>query len=86
MARSRDLQRQADLRNIASAIQMYAARHGTLPFSPDEVGIPTTYSEAISQTESQFWKKATDLSGVLQPYISQIPTDPKKNTFIDLCK
>ena len=31
MARTRDLKRQADLRNIAAAIEMYKEVHGTYP-------------------------------------------------------
>ncbi len=78
MAKTRDLKRQADLKNIAAAIEMYGINHGEFPFyhGGHTTGAALAYN---------FFRKASDLAEPLEGYISSIPSDPKKSTQIDIC-
>ena len=61
IARSRDLKRQSDLRNIAAAIQMYAAEHGKIP------GIETLPHQDYIEQKTREGKKfiaAADISNL----------------------
>ena len=70
MARTRDLKRQADLRNIATAIELYKSNKGKLPEIYDE----------NNQVSSSFGWRATSLLWIKE-YIKSIPKDPS-NLFV----
>ena len=70
MARTRDLQRHMDLRNIATAIELYKSNKGKLPEIYDE----------NNQVSSSFGWRATSLLWIKE-YIKSIPKDPS-NLFV----
>ena len=69
MARTRDLQRHMDLRNIATAIELYKSNKGTLP---------KIYKN--NKVTSAFCWRATSLLWIKE-YIKSIPKDPS-NLFV----
>lgn len=69
MARTRDLKRHADLRNIAAAIEMYRNDYGEFP-KRGEKGI------------ASYAGSASKLSSSLSNYLSTIPKDPNKKQSI----
>ena len=69
MARTRDLQRHMDLRNIATAIELYKSNKGTLP---------KIYKD--NKVTSAFGWRATSLLWIKE-YIKHIPKDPS-NLFV----
>ena len=70
MARTRDLQRHMDLRNIAAAINMYQSNKGKLPEIYDK----------NNKVTSAFGWRATSLLWIKE-YIKSIPKDPS-NLFV----
>ena len=91
MARSRDLKRQTDLRNIAAAIEMYAAKHGTMP--PLDISNITgindltnnnTIHTKIAYDTAKIAGSANRLQAALGSYISSIPTDPQKKNSVKI--
>ena len=70
MARTRDLQSHMDLRNIATAIELYKSNKGKLPEIYDE----------NNQVSSSFGWRATSLLWIKE-YIKSIPKDPS-NLFV----
>ena len=70
MARTRDLQRHMDLRNIAAAINMYQSNEGKLPKIYDK----------NNKVTSAFGWRATSLLWIKE-YIKSIPKDPS-NLFV----
>ena len=70
MARTRDLQRHMDLRNIATAIELYKSNKGTLPEIYDK----------NNKVTSAFGWRATSLLWIKE-YIKSIPKDPS-NLFV----
>ena len=74
LAKSRDMKRHADLRNIVSAIEMYRSDHRReFPYLEKFNG---DYTLGMV-----FWP-ASNLSGALSKYMSSIPKDPNKNSLI----
>lgn len=74
MARTRDLKRQSDLRNIAVAIEMYKNDYGEFPRRGE---IYSSYPSA-----SPYVGSVGGLSSVLSEYLKKIPRDPNKNQSI----
>ncbi len=72
MAKTRDLKRQADLKNIAAAIEMYSHTYGDFPRISDE-----QFSEFLVKEEKfrYLWSFSL-LEKQLSSYITQIPKDP----------
>ena len=70
MARTRDLQRHMDLRNIATAIELYQSNKGKLPEIYDK----------NNKVTSAFGWRATSLLWIKE-YIKRIPKDPS-NLFV----
>lgn len=73
LAKTRDLKRQADLRSIWAAIQLYKDTHGKFPILGDKnwpfLDLNFRYAGPANALEHQIWS-----------YIKEIPTDPQKNT------
>ncbi len=78
LARARDTQRVADLRNIASAIELYRADYGVLP--------PLSRSQFHPDLDKDYflWESASYLSGYLNEYITALPKDPQKNNLVKI--
>lgn len=79
ISKTRDLKRQADLMNIAAAIEMYWNDHGELPLR--DVEEPNFTCDPIHNCKNiakKFWY-ASALSTSLSSYIKSVPTDPNKN-------
>ena len=74
MARTRDLKRQADLRNIAAAINMYQSNKGTRPEVYNKNGQP------FPRIDFKSAGRATQLLWIKE-YINEIPKDPS-NLFV----
>ena len=74
MARTRDLKRQADLRNIAAAINMYQSNKGTRPEVYNKNG------QLFPQIDFKSAGRATQLLWIKE-YINEIPKDPS-NLFV----
>ena len=82
MARTRDLKRQADLRNVAAAIEMYRAGKGELPLAttPKKVAdfYKTTpwhsYDGYLISDSQNMWPVNSLLS--IKEYIRDLPSDP----------
>lgn len=71
MAKTRDLKRQADLRNIAAAIEMYRNTYGEFP-NP----------QGTFDSQKPIARNIYRLTPYLENYLSSIPTDPQKNSLI----
>lgn len=71
MAKTRDLKRQADLRNIAAAIQMYRNDYGEFP-KRNKIRYVAPYVGS-----------ASDLTGLTE-YLAEIPKDPNKKQMIKI--
>lgn len=77
MARTRDLKRQADLRNIAAAIEMYRDTYWNFPFrSVDKNKIHINHDGTYPTLLIMGFANA--LAPTLQDIIKDIPEDPKK--------
>ncbi len=79
ISRARDTERVVDLRNIASAIEMYKMDNGEYPERTEF--IDTTSAD----WNIEFWKFAGPVSwltGALSNYIAEIPKDPLKNNSV----
>ena len=76
MARTRDLKRQADLRNIAAAINMYQSNKGTRPEVYDKNGQPFGDRDIDLKSAG----RASQLLWIKE-YINEIPKDPS-NLFV----
>ena len=74
MARTRDLQRHMDLRNIATAIEMYQSNKGTRPEVYNKNGQP------FPKIDLKFAGRASQLLWIKE-YINEIPKDPS-NLFV----
>lgn len=70
MARTRDLKRQADLRNVAAAIEMYRGGIGEWPLLD-------------KNPHYNVWS-ASKWGELLAPYLTAIPQDPSKRTVVDV--
>lgn len=75
-ARTRDMKRYSDLRNIAAAVQMYRDSHGEFP-KRKFIGRSYCYN-------CYFWS-TSDIQG-LNSYLTEIPRDPNKNQIIKIHK
>ena len=76
MARTRDLKRQTDLRNIAAAINMYQSNKGTRPEVYNKNGQPFRDRDIDLKSAG----RATQLLWIKE-YINEIPKDPS-NLFV----
>ena len=74
MARTRDLQRHMDLRNIATAIEMYQSNKGTWPevYRQSRKNDPRIGKNTWGRASQLFW---------IKEYLSNIPKDPS-NLFV----
>lgn len=81
MARTRDLKRQADLRNIAAAIEMYRNDHGEFP--KRNISWNLDSNPSIATHIKLFGKTYGDPDALIEnlsPYLSSLPNDPQKNS------
>ena len=89
MARTRDLKRQADLRNVAAAIEMYRADKGELPLET----IPekwTAFYQGVRQWKGHPYLLIADAQNMwpvtnllsLKEYIKDLPSDPNNQHII----
>ncbi len=80
LARARDTQRVADLRNLATAIEVYQMDTGKYP----------RLSKKINGHEVYIWSNpwfawsVSNLKTDIEDYISMIPKDPDKNNYVDI--
>lgn len=74
IARSRDTQRIADLRNIGTAVAMYAERHWEYPI----------LDCANNDRYCKLRWNASHLKNKLSQYIKDIPHNPKKNQMVEI--
>ncbi|PID34864.1 MAG: hypothetical protein CR971_01050 [candidate division SR1 bacterium] len=76
LARARDTQRVADLRNVAMAVENYKMDYGEYPKLDDcgwtSCGFCTVFGDVKR------------LQGSVSNYLSQIPSDPQKNSFVKI--
>jgi prepilin-type N-terminal cleavage/methylation domain-containing protein len=74
-AQARDVQRQADLRELQSAIEMYKNRYGRYPAGCNATGWSSQVGgpHPCSGGDSQY------IVGLAPEFISALPTDPKLN-------
>lgn len=68
LARTRDLRRQTDLRNIAAAVGMYRDQYGKLPLWESNIDM--------------YFSKASRLENFLQDYLSSVPQDPIRDNLV----
>jgi Tfp pilus assembly protein PilE len=88
MARTRDLKRQTDLRNVAAAIEMYKGVHGSYPLRVmNEQDKLLAQQEEYKNEVSWFFAPGTDfeyfgsidrLEGIKE-YLSDFPKDPSNS-------
>lgn len=77
IAKTRDTRRQADLRNVATAITLYKNEHGALPILSSWV--------KINNQDFTYFMRVGSLWEILWDYISWIPQDPSRNSQVDIC-
>lgn len=80
MARSRDLKRQADLRNISAAIKMYYEKRGELPLIEVTADEHSQFTNDFIQNYLPYLGSPKTLGNVLKNYLSEIPSDPQKSS------
>ncbi len=80
MSRARDTKRVADLRNVAMSIESYKMDYGEYPRLRKIVNWKNIYrgsnpwlAGSVSSLKSNLWS-----------YISDLPRDPNKNTYVDI--
>ena len=77
ISKSRDVKRQADLRTIATAIDMYRSDHRW------EFPLRSGHPTEARYFDYYFWS-ATKLDVLVPKYLKSIPTDPSKKTMIKI--
>lgn len=75
LAKTRDLKRQTDTRNLAAAVQMYKDEKWEYPLRRSLWHV-AGYSQ-------RFWSVA-ELLGIVPDYLKELPRDPNPNTIIKL--
>ncbi len=81
MAKTRDLKRQADLKNIAAAIEMYRTTHGKMP-TRQMTDLEKKKTETGRYFHHALAGYASALHEELKSYITTIPRDPSKQNAI----
>lgn len=76
LAKTRDLKRQADLRNIAAAIELYKNEHGEVPVLWNE---SWPFSGDLIDMNRRYAWSASNLAWALGDYLAFIPVDSNKN-------
>ena len=80
IARSRDLKRQTDLKNIATAIQIYYEKRGELPLIEITREERTKFTNIFIEKYLPYLGSPKTLQHKLHGYLSEIPSDPQKSS------
>ena len=80
MARTRDLKRQTDLRNVAAAIEMYKGVHGSYPLRVinEEDKRFVQQGGFLPRTDFEYFGSINRLEGIKE-YLSDFPKDPSNS-------
>ena len=84
LAKSRDMKRQADLRNIATAIEAYKADHGRVMPTRTMTDYEKTLTYDYRYDHHLFAGHASALYEALKNYINEIPRDPNGKSMIKI--
>ena len=74
LARSRDVQRRADLKSLQTALEQYHNDHGEYPKTAGVVGCPSNW---CGETAGYGNHRTDYIPGLVPSYIRKLPNDPK---------